>query len=604
MMLLGNFFPFTFNATLCVCLILLLFYIFPITTTSNTLLSIPFIFHAFGQEDIEKDKEMIIGFGGNNASDQINTDSNGSISNIGEINRFNSNSQGLEILVTVNNISNLLAIDNENISKNMFLKAEESNSFSPEYQYLTYKFKKSDFNNSYGNNNNKTVLFLFYPGIINDGTEFKVCLYYFNEYNKRIMCENGVNEFENKSEKMIFNIPHIINLDTFISQNNNKHNISDNETNHLKELNISNYDNIDLRYTNSELDNSNLKFIASIDKLLLINSNNDNFNNKYYLTEINGSNINNYTEKQISGNGILRIDGFGFNEKNKKIYAFGDYDYLKGSNYDIKYGLAEEYNDHMIFVVDPITAKIIDSVKLWGGQEEGDESTIGNTFINYDNNELYATALDEGELAEIFVIDGNDLKIKSVISINDFTNQQFYNDALFDDINNIFYMCNGDSIIGVNIDERTIVKNFSSIYCPMSIDSKEQKGYFIDHQDIRGGGGFIDFAKENNYILLKKGNISAIIFHDNDAFVVGHSTDNYYSCASDLGKDKSIISYIIKIDITSGYINGIYKFNNVYIDNLVVNPSNKNLYAKTTEIISDSYTCYQNSKLYNLGIKV
>ncbi len=85
--------------------------------------------------------------------------------------------------------------------------------------------------------------------------------------------------------------------------------------------------------------------------------------------------------------------------------------------------------------------------------------------------------------------------------------------------------------------------------------------------------------------------------------MVGHLTDNYYSCGSDLGKDQSITSYIIKIYITNGYISGIYKFKNVYIDNLVVNPNNENLYAKTTEMISDSYTYYENSKLYNLDIK-
>jgi hypothetical protein len=62
------------------------------------------------------------------------------------------------------------------------------------------------------------------------------------------------------------------------------------------------------------------------------------------------------------------------------------------------------------------------------------------------------------------------------------------------------------------------------------------------------------------------------------------------------------MSYIIKINTTNGKISVIYKFNNIYMDKLVENPSNGNLYAKTTEIISDPYTCYENSKLYNLGI--
>jgi hypothetical protein len=79
---LGKFFPFTFH-TIFISLIVL----FLVSTTNS--LSLSFYFHVFGQED--KDKE-IIGFGGNNPDEKINTDSNGSISNVGEINNFNSNS--------------------------------------------------------------------------------------------------------------------------------------------------------------------------------------------------------------------------------------------------------------------------------------------------------------------------------------------------------------------------------------------------------------------------------------------------------------------------------------------------------------------------------
>jgi hypothetical protein len=474
---LGKFFPFTFH-TIFINLVVL----FLVSTTNS--LSLPFYFHAFGQE--EKDKEIIIGFGGNNPDEKINTNSNGSISSVGEINNFNSNSEGLKILVTTNNISNLLAID-KNISENLFLKVEDHDSIYPESDYLTYKFKNSDFNSS--SNNNKTALFLFYHGLINDGTEFKVCLYYFNDYDKNVMCKNGVNEFGIKPEKIEFNIPNIINLDRLISQINN--NTINNKLIQVKELNISNYDDINLRYAYSDSDELNLKFITSINKLFSID-NSDDYRDEH-LTQINGSDIYNYTEKKISGNNVLYMDGFEFNEKNKKIYAFGHYNYLKGSDYDIKYGLAEGHHDHSIFIIDPITAKIIDFIKLWGGEEEGDETTIGNIFINYNNNELYATALDEGELDEIFVIDINDLKIKSVISTHDFSNQNFYDDAIFDNIKNILYMCNSDSIIGINIDEKTIVKNISSIYCPKSIDSKAQKGYFMEYQNIRGG--FIDFTK-------------------------------------------------------------------------------------------------------------
>ncbi len=597
---LRKFVPLTFNTTaIFIYLVALLFFIS--ASNPNILLSVPFYFHGFAQlEKEDEDEEITIGFGGNTSEVKINTEQNGSIPNIGEINNFDSNSGGLKILVTLNNISNLNAIGNKNMSKNLFLKVEESNSMSPESEYLTYKFKKSDFDDSYSNNSNdKTVLFLFYPGLINDGTGFKVCLYYFEIYDKRIMCKNDVNEFGNKQERIDLDVPYIINLGSLISQINNSNTIY-NKTILLKELSISNYDNIDLRYANSDFDDSNLKYIDSINKLLSIDSVDNHFNNGYYLTEINGSNMSDYTEKQISGNNALRIDGFEFNEKNNKIYAFGDYDYFKGSDYDVKYGLASKHNDHTIFVIDPITAKIIDSIKLWGGEEEGDETTIGNIFINYDNNELYVTALGEGELDEIFVIDINTLMIKSVISSSDFSNQRFYGDATLDDINNIVYMCNGDSIIGINIDEMAIVKNISSIYCPVSIDSKEQKGYFVDYQDI--GGGFIDFTKKGSYILLYGGNITDINVHNKNAFVVGQSTSNIFSCDSGLDKDKHVTNYIFKIDMTNGNIPAIYKFNNVYIDNLVENPRNGNLYAKTTEIISDSYACYEDSKLYDLGV--
>jgi hypothetical protein len=562
-------------------------------SSSSTL---PYPFQAFGQLE-EKDNELI-GFGGNNTDNKIIANPNGSIPGIGEINGFDSNSRGLKILVTINNLSNLLAID-KNIADNLFLRVETHDSTYPASFYLTYKLKKSDFVTS-PSNNSKNTLFLFYPGLINDGAGFRVCLYYFKGYDNNVACKSGVNAFGPKQEKTELDVPNIVNLDGLISKINDDAGTNNTKTTSMTESNISNYEWIDLRNAYLVSDESNLKFVASINRLILMADDGDGQGNEY-LTQIDGSNISNYTEKQISGNGVISIDGFGFNEKNKKIYAFGDYEYQKGNDYDIRYGLAEGYHDHTVFVVDPSTAKIMDSIKLWGGPEEGDETTIGDVFINYGGNELYATALAEGELSEIYVIDANTLKIKSVIPIHDLSDSGYYTGGVFDGTSNVFYMCNSESIIGVNINEKAVVKNISSIYCPTSIDPKFHRGYFVDYPDF---SGLIDFNKENNsnYLLLKGGNISGIAINGDVAFAVGHAPNNEdYSCNSNLEKNRSIESYVIKINTTNGKIPTIYKFGNVYIDRLVVNPSNGNLYAKTTELVSDQYSCYENSKLYGLG---
>lgn len=565
-----------------------------------------------------------IGFGGNNPNEKIDTNSNHSIPNVGEINNFNSTSKGLKIFVTFQNISNLLNLD-KNISNNLFLKVEDHGSLFNESDYLTYKFSKSDFVDLDKVNNSKTIFFLFYPGLINDGKEFKVCLSYFRDYDREILCKRDVNTIGNKQEKIEFIIPKIIDLGSLISNaylmnpstNNNNGSVGSDDSNinnvikkisynntsvEATKANISDFNNTELRYVSPDKYTTDLKFASSINKILAISNNGDIANQ--YLTQINASDIpNNLTENKLAGNNVLHINGFEFDEQNQKIYAFGDYHYLKGNEYDIRFGLAPEYHDHSIFVIDPKISQITDSIKLWGGEEEGDETTIGDIFVNSKNDNLYVTALDEGEMDQIFIIDASTLKIKKIVSINNVLKGYFDDQASYDKINDILYMCSDDMIVGIQMDDFHLVKNLSSIYCPQTISPKNQIGYFMSYYDLNG---FIDLTKGDTSLLLKGGNVSDIFINENGsktAFVVGHNTNEYpYSCSLTSNKvDGPPTSYIIKINTEDKSVTSIYKFDNVYIDEIIKDPNSGKLYALTVGIVSDPYMCYENSKLYDLG---
>ena len=571
--------------------------------------------------------ENSIGFGGNNPTEKIYTANlNNSIPNVGEINNYNSTSKGLKIFVTIQNISNLLDLD-KNITNNLFLKVEEQGSFFNESDYMTYRFSNSDFSSLDKNNNNsKTILFLFYPGLINDGREFKVCLYYFKDYDREIFCKRDVNAIGNKQEKIEFTIPKIIDLDSLISNTyfikssinknsgdgNNGSSISNTIKNishnnrfvDSKVINISKFNNTDLAYVSPDKYNVDLSFAPSINKILIIGNNGGDFVNQY-LTQINASDIHkNLTENKLSGNSVLHINGLEFDDQTQKIYAFGDYHYLIGNQYDIRFGLAPEYHDHSIFVIDPKIPRITDSIKLWGGEEEGDETVIGNIYINSKDHSMYVTSVNEGEMDKIFIIDTNTLKIKKIVSGNNVLKGYFDDQTSYDGINNILYMCSDDVIVGIRMGDLRLVKNLSSIYCPQSIGSKKQMGYFMGHNDLMG---FIDLEKGDTTLLLKYGNVSDIFMNDDNsknALIVGHNTDDYpHSCSSSSNKvDEYPISYIIKLNMDDKSVVSIYKFNNVYIDELIQDPNGGKSYALTGGILSVPYVCYENSKIYDLGV--
>lgn len=574
------------------------------------------------------EREISIGFGGNNQAEKIYAANlNNSIPNVGEINNYNSTSKGLKIFITINNISNLLNLD-KNITDNLFLKVEEQSSLFNESDYMTYKFSNSDFVDLDKNNiKSKTILFLFYPGLMNDESEFKTCLYYFKDYDREVLCKRDVNAIGNKQEKIEFTIPKIIDLDSLISNTyfikssinknsgvgNNVSSISDTIKNisfnnkfvESKVINISKFNNTDLAYVSPDKYNVDLSFASSINKILVIGNNGGDFVNQY-LTQVNASDMRkNLEEIRLSGNGVLHINGFVFDDQTQKIYAFGDYHYLRGNQYDIRFGLAPEYHYHSIFVIDPKISKITDFIKLWGGEEEGDETLIGNIYINSKDHRMYVTAINEGEMDKIFIIDTNTLQIKKTVSINEIIKGYYDDQTSFDKKNDIFYMCSDDTIIGIKISDFSITKNLSSIYCPQNISSKKQMGYFMGHNDLTG---FIDLEKGDTTLLLKDGNVSNIFVNDeNDdnktALVVGHNTDDYpHSCFSNSNKIYGPpISYIIKINIADKSIVSISKFNNVFIDELIQSPSSGKLYALTGGILSVPYVCYENSKIYDLG---
>jgi len=573
----------------------------------------------YGQPFTIKAKEgenQIIGFGGNNPDERINATTNGSIPNVGEINNFNSTSKGFKVLVTISNISKLLTLDNTIVS-NLYLKIEDHDSIYSESDHLEYKFKKLDFHPISSVSNNKTFMFLFNPGLIKDNQVFKVCIYYSKEYNVNLLCKEGNNSPKNKQETIGLNIPKIINLEKIFlkfnainsssndSDNNNKSIYPNNNLLQIREINISDFESIDLRYVESDK-YQKLKFAAPLNKMLSIDNVDDV--GSVYLTQINGSNINNYTEDRLSGNNVLHINGFKFNEKDGKIYGFGDYHYLNGSHYDVQYGLATEYHDHSIFVIDPIKSNIINSIILWGGEEEGDETTIGNTFINPNSNEVFATAINEGDLDGIYVIDLPTLEIKSFVSIRDSIDEYLDDEVSYDEVNDILYACNQDSIIGIDINNLAkMEKNISSIYCPKFVNSDTQIGYFMNYPD--DSSGFIDLTTESISFLFNGGNLTDIdIISDNTntnndiALLLAHTTDRFeHSCKPNDDKKQDSISYVIKINIHTETIMSVYEFNDVFIDQIIRDPVNRNFYALTNELISDPYSCSQFSKMYNLG---
>lgn len=382
-----------------------------------------------------------------------------------------------------------------------------------------------------------------------------------------------------------------------------------------RERNISTYENIDLGsvdYSNTDYQDHN--FANSLNKLLLIDINDDS--KDVLLLQINGSNLQEYSEDKLSGNGILTLDGFKFDEQYAKIFAYGTYHSLIGNQYDVKFGLAPKYHNHSIFVIDPVTTKIVDIIKLWEAEDDGDETTIGDVYINNDTKKLYATALDEGELDDIYVIDVNTSSIETVIPTYDKFKKHFDGKSFYDSGTNILYLCSDDgSIIGLDMSRKgVIVKNISSSYCPTVIDSKAQKGYTVDYEDYDINSNplvaVINLTSGEPINLIIGGNLSDIIIdnsltsnysNQNSMLLVGHSINIFENaCTSDNKAPVPPDSFIIQLNVTSGDVTAVNKFKNVFIDKIYGNPITGHLYALTNEILSDPYSCYNNQKLYYL----
>lgn len=345
-------------------------------------------------------------------------------------------------------------------------------------------------------------------------------------------------------------------------------------------------------------------FAESLNKLLVIFGDNDSDNE--YLFVINGSNILEYNKTQISGNDVLDIDGFRFDETDNKIYAYGDYHYLEGSIYDIKYGLGTSFQNHSIFAIDPTTSKIEASITLSTQESEGDETRISDLFINSNTNDLIVVSTDEGDLDDIHIVKKNPLRVESVFSAYDLLGEGGLYNVMYDGNKNILYTCNEDnSLIGVELSNKNMLKkNLSDILCPTYLNPLGNKGFFIDH--LKDEFGFVDLDNGKSTTILSGGNFSSINWGKQDnktAFLIGHSISmDEHSCYSSANTSHYSNSYIIEIDVFAEKIKSIYEFDNMYIDDIIENPNQDTIYALATEKISHSNRCYLNLKLLNLDI--
>jgi hypothetical protein len=345
-------------------------------------------------------------------------------------------------------------------------------------------------------------------------------------------------------------------------------------------------------------------FAESINKLLVIFRDND-FGDEY-LFVINGSNILDYTKTKISGNNVLNIDGFQLDETGNKIYAYGDYQYLVSSIYEVKYGLGKTFKNHSLFVIDPFTSKIEDSITLWTQEAEGDETRISDIFINPSLNNLIAVSTDEGDLDDIYVIKENPLRVESVFSAYDLFGEGNLNNAIYQQSKNILYTCDGyDSLLGIDLNNQNILKkNLSNILCPTYLTSAGNKGFFIDH--LKDKFVFVDLDTGKSTTILSGGNFSSInwdMHNDKTVLLIGHSiSSDEHSCYSSADTSQHSNSYIIEIDVTDEKIKSIYGFDNIYIDDIIENPNQDKAYVMTTEKISDPNRCYLNLKLLDRDI--
>lgn len=523
----------------------------------------------------------IIGFGGHNPDEKITADMDGKIIGIGEMsNKLQSNSaDGLKILVTLENISNLVQYDR---FQNYSLTVEHINSIYPESEYLEYflDVSKLDENNINRTTTETPIFFLFYPGLIRDGQQFDVCVNSYHEYRERITCSKGINHHSTMKESIDLAIPKVINIQEILASAADYENSTRNDDGNEKYNKNSFGYPIEIRQINTLATNDSLnlgsveyddqmiiKFDPLSSKIHVIKD----YGSDIYLNEIEASNIQNLTDERISGNYKVRINGFTHDNQTSRIYAIGKYYYWIGNDYEKEYGIAQEYNDHSLFVIDPNSGGRIEKrIVLWSGEEEGDETSTGKqVFLHENNSELYIPEIDEGELASVFVVDPkrNNNQIRSNLDFyKEFGLNPYAESLTYDSKEDIFFICTTfDRIYGIDITNERIIKNYSSSYCPETVSIDSRKGYGL----IDGRLGIIRLDSGVTSTIIKGGNISSLYLKGglNAVYALGYSTDEAgYGDGSDI---ENVTSYIYKINGKTDKIDSIYIFSNTYIVEIV-----------------------------------
>lgn len=362
----------------------------------------------------------------------------------------------------------------------------------------------------------------------------------------------------------------------------------------LKELNLSNFSSVTINWGNNP-------FV--VDELVITPAGLVSLFERHgsiFLLQANSIDIQNKTISELAGWGIIDLDGFKYNEQNGKIYAYGNYYYQKGDPSDLKFGLGREYSNHSLFIIDTKSPNITNMVTIWGETVDGDETYIDNIFLNYDRDELYVAKVDEGDLDSIFVLDIPSLKLKKEIPIH----CCLYGGATYESVHNILFACDNDSILGINLnDTGSIVKNTSSEYCLKAIKADSQIAYFEDDSDNKG---FIDLQTGIVKFLFEGGNLSDFdIYGDVDdkyALLVAHSDPSIPNCLDNSSTQKHS-SYVIKVDLNSGSVKSIIKFDGAYIDKIVKDPTERKSYI-TVIVKEQGFLCSAAIKIYDLGTKL
>jgi hypothetical protein len=485
---------------------------------------------------------------------------------IEDVNNQNRTSKDLKIEVAINNISNLL--EHKTFNENYNLNIGDIY-YSPDSKHLVYNFTDSDF---VSDNNNLSILAPSEK--INQGDKFKICInqiYSTKIIQEQVVCKIGAYQDGNGTLKITIPIPELISLPKLLINSSNAIHEKESENNQVKinEINISRLEN----YVMSDLDATYYRDFNwhTSDVVYLIT--NENPSNSYtVLKKLNMTNPNDPQNIKLASGDKISITNFEYDEQKNKIYATGENFYLVGNEYENRYGLGTLYNNHSVFVIDPVSENITKEIVLYGDENEDDESKVGEIFINNKSgeDEAYVTTYNKGGLQGFYVIDTTKNNIKSQLDINFIKGYRSFDIISYDKKDDKVYLCNHDTVIGFRPYSEQISNNFSSIYCPEVINQNNGKAYGINHGNV----GILDLKKERVTQVLTGSNASKIILDNknNSAYAIGYSDDKF----DDVKNQGNITSFIYKTDANTDRLTAIYRIPNLLLKDIIVDPAHTN----------------------------